>query len=78
MASDSSWVAGLCIKNDDKVMLVQFFVPMENKTGLVVSQEVFQLIDHIASCKQLQAFHGSKVLRFLRDPGTFFSPSCLL
>ena len=31
---------------------------MDNKPGLVASQEVFRLIDFIASCKQLQAFHG--------------------
>ena len=45
---------------------------VENKTGLVVSQEVFQLIDYIDTCKQLQAFHGSKVLRILSDQGTEF------
>ena len=59
-------VAGLRVQHDDNVMLVPFFIPVENKTGLVVSdisQEVFQLIDNIATCKQLQAFHGSKVLR---------------
>ena len=56
-------VAGLRVQHEDKVMLVPFFIPVENKTGLIVSQEVFQLIDYIATCKQLQAFHGSKVLR---------------
>ena len=46
--------------------LVPLFIPVDSKSGLVVSQEVFQLIDYIASCKQLlQAFHGSKVLRIL-------------
>ena len=63
-------VAGLRVKHDDKVMLVPFFVPVENKTGLVVSQEMFQLTDRIASHKQLQAFHGSKVLRILSEQGT--------
>ena len=53
-------------------MLVPFFIPLENKTGLVVSQEVFQLIDLIASCKQLQAFHATRVLRILSDQGTEF------
>ena len=33
---------------------------------------MFQLIDYIATCKQLQAFHGSKVLRILSDQGTEF------
>ena len=66
-------VAGLRVQHEDKVMLVPFFIPVENKIGLVVlSQEVFQLIDHIATCKQLQAFHGSKVLRMLSDQGTEF------
>ena len=36
-----------------------------------MSQEVFQLIDCIATCTQLQAFHGSSVLRIL-DQGTEF------
>ena len=59
--------------HEDKIMLVPFFIPVENKTGLTVSQEVFQLIDHIATCKQLQAFHhGSRVLRILSDQGTEF------
>ena len=65
-------VAGLRVQHEDKVMLVPFFIPVENKTGLMVSQEVFQLIDYIATCKQLQAFHGSKVLRILSDQGTEF------
>ena len=65
-------VAGLRVQHKDNVMLVPFLIPVENKTGLVVSQEVFQLIDYVASCKQLQAFHGSKVLRVLRDQGTEF------
>ena len=53
-------------------MLVPFFIPVENKTGLTVSQEVCQLIDYIATCKQLQAFHGSRVLRILSDQGAEF------
>ena len=65
-------VAGLRVQHEDKVMLVPFFLLVENKSGLVVSQQVFQLIDYIATCKQLQAFHGSKVLRILSDQGTEF------
>ena len=45
-------VAGLRVQHEDKVLLVPFFIPVENKIGLVVSQEAFQLIDHVASCKQ--------------------------
>ena len=48
--------AGLRVQHADKIMLVPFFIAVENKTGLTVSQEVFQLIDYIATCKQLQAF----------------------
>ena len=33
-------------------MLAPFFIPVENMTGLVVSQEVLQLIDYVATCKQ--------------------------
>ena len=55
-------VAGLRVQHEDMVILVLFCIPIENKSGLAVSQEVFQLIDYSASCKQLQAFHGSKVL----------------
>ena len=58
-------VAGLRVQHEDKVMLVPFFIPVEK-------QEVFQLIDYIATCKQLQSFHGSKVLRILSDQGTGF------
>ena len=65
-------VAGLRAQHEDKVMFVPFFIPLEHKTGLVVSQEVVQLIDYIATCKQLQAFHGSKVLRILSDQRTEF------
>ena len=60
-------VTALRVQHEDKIILVLFFIPVENKTGLIVSQEVFQLIDYIATCKQLQAFHGSKVLRILSD-----------
>ena len=66
-------VAGLRVQHEDKVILFPFFIPVENKTGLVVSQEVLQLIDYIATCKQLQAFHGSKVLRILSDQGRSMS-----
>ena len=44
-------VAGLRVQHEDKVMLVPFFLPVENKTGLIVSQEVSQLIDYIATWK---------------------------
>ena len=60
-------VAGLRVQHEDDVILVPFFLPVKNKSGLVVSQAVFQLIDYIATCKQLQAFHGSKVLRILTE-----------
>ena len=43
-------VAGLRVQHEDNVMLVPFFILVENKTGLIVSQEVFQLIDYIATC----------------------------
>ena len=39
-------VAGLRVQHEDKVMLVPFFIPVENKSGLVVAKEVFQLIDY--------------------------------
>ena len=64
--------AGLRVQHADKIMLAPFFIPVENKTGLTVSQEVFQLIDYIATCKQLQAFHGSRRLHILSDQGTEF------
>ena len=64
-------MAGLRVQHEDKIMLFPFFTPVENKTGLTVSQEAFQLIDYIATCKQLQAFHGSRV-RILSDQGTEF------
>ena len=53
--------AGLRVQHEDKIMLVPFFIPVENKTCVTVSQEVFQLIDYMATCKQLQAFHDSRV-----------------
>ena len=59
--------AGLRVQHEDKIMLVPFFIPIDNKTGLIVFQEVFQLIDYVATCKQLQAFHGSRVLHILSD-----------
>ena len=65
-------VAGLRVRHDDKLILVPFFITVDNKSGLVVSQEVFQLIDYMAFRKQLRAFHGSKVLRILSDQGTEF------
>ena len=32
-------VAGLRVQHEDKVMLVPFFIPVEKKTGVMVSQE---------------------------------------
>ena len=57
------------MQHENKVILRAFFTPIEDKSGLTIPQEVFQLIDHIASCKQLQAFHGSKVLHIKSDQG---------
>ena len=54
-------VAGLRLQHEDEVILVPFFMRVENKSGLTLSQDVNQVVDHIASCKQLQAFHGCKV-----------------
>ena len=56
--------AGLRAQHDKHVMLVTFFIPIETKSGLTVSQELFQLMDHIASCKQLQACTAPKCLAF--------------
>ena len=64
--------AGLRVQHEDKIMLAPFFIPVENKTGLTVSLEVFQLAHSIATRKQLQAFHGSRVLRILSDQNTEF------
>ena len=63
-------VTGLRVQHEDKVILAPFFILIETKSGLTVSQEVFQLIDYTTSCTQLQAYHGSKVLRILSDQGT--------
>ena len=68
-------VAGFRVQHEDKIIIVLFFIPMDNKSGPVVSQDAFWLIDYTqytASCKQLQAFHGSKVLRVLSEQGTEF------
>ena len=68
-------VAGLRVQREDKVMLFHFFTPVENKTGLMVSQGVFQLSDYIAACKLRGGgggFHGSKVLRISIDQGAEF------
>ena len=73
MVRDISWSqASECNMNTRSCWFRSFFIPVENKTGLIVSQEVFQLIDYIATCKQLQAFHGTKVLRILSGQGTEF------
>ena len=44
-------VVGLRVQREDKIILAPFFKPIESKPG------VFQLINYIPSCKQLQAFH---------------------
>ena len=65
--------AGLRVQHEDKVMLVPFFLPVANKTGLVVSQEVFQLIDYTATCKLNQDFE--KHARARNTPGNVTSSS---
>ena len=47
-------------------------MPVENKSAIVVSREVFALIDWISNCKQIQAFHGAKITRILSDQGSEF------
>ena len=45
---------------------------MENKSAVVVSREVFALIDWISTCKQIQAFNGAKINHILSDQGSEF------
>ena len=53
--------AALRVEHDKSGILIPFFVPVENKSAIVVSREVFALIDWISNCKQIQAFHGAKI-----------------
>ena len=47
-------------------------MPVENKSAIIVSREVFALVDWISNCKQIQAFHGAKITRILSDQGSEF------
>ena len=58
-------VAGMRMKHKDLYITILYFLPVENKSGFVVSTAVFELTDEIAACKQVQASHGSKFLRLL-------------
>ena len=64
--------AALRVQHDGSGILIPFFVPIENKSAIVVSREVFALVDWIANCKQIQAFQGAKITRILSDQGTEF------
>ena len=50
--------AALRVEQDGSGILIPFFVPVENKSAIVVSREVFALVDWISNCKQIQAFSG--------------------
>ena len=54
-------VVGLRVQHEDKIMLVPFFIPVQNKTGLVVSQDVFHLIDY-RTTPGLSGFQGAEVI----------------
>ena len=64
--------AALRVEHDKTGILIPFFVPVENKSAIVVSREVFALIDWISTCKQIQAFHGAQITRILSDQGSEF------
>ena len=64
--------AALRVEQDKNGILIPFLVPVENKSALVVSREVFALIDWISTCKQIQAFNGAKITRILSDQGSEF------
>ena len=64
--------AALRVEHDTSGILIPLFVPVENKSAIVVSREVFALIDWISNCKQIQAFHGAKITRILSDQGSEF------
>ena len=64
--------AALRVEHDKTGILIPLFVPVENKSAVVVSREVFALIDRISTCKQIQAFRGAKITRILSDQGSEF------
>ena len=64
--------AALRVEHDGSGILIPFFVPVENKSAIVVSREVFALVDWISNCKQIQAFEGAKITRILSDQGSEF------
>ena len=64
--------AALRVEQDGSGILIPFFVPVENKSAIVVSREVFALVDWISNCKQIQAFEGAKITRILSDQGSEF------
>ena len=53
-------------------MAVPHFPPVENKSGLTVTNAVVQLVDSINVCKQVQSFHGAQILRVFSDKGAEF------
>ena len=63
-------VAGIRAKHEDSCMVVPYFLPVENKSGLTVTKAEFQLIDQINICKQVQSFRGAQILQILSDKGT--------
>ena len=64
--------AALRVEQNNSGILIPFFVPVENKSAIVVSREVFALVDWISNCKQIQAFKGAKITRILSDQGSEF------
>ena len=64
--------AALRVQHDGSGILIPFFIPIENKSAIIVSKEVFALVDWISNCKQIQAFQGAKITRILSDQGTEF------
>ena len=47
--------AALRVEHDTTGILIPLFVPVENKSAVVVSREVFALIDWISTSKQIQS-----------------------
>ena len=62
-------VAGMRVKHKDLYMTVPYFIPVDSRSGLAVSTAVFQLIDEIAACNQVQAFQGAKPPENPERPG---------